>query len=112
LEGFEPNPGPIGWGDIEKLVKSKVGTDLEKIAMEKLGELGVAIRRHFRLDERDPLLQEDVVKFFEETKSYGPFTGRWKFLGEEIQILISAPSSSIPQGKTSSMRTRFLRSRP
>ena len=75
LEGIEPNTGPITWGDIEKLVKDRIGGDFNpEVHQQVLDELKNDVRAHCQLNPVAIINSDHVLKYLNEKEPSHPFS--------------------------------------
>jgi len=91
-EGVEPNPGPVSklLVDVINDLKRNLDPLVLSASQDKLEALPIAIAKHLQLPENElPFLTgDDALQFFNETNSFGPFTGKSAIIGEKIREII------------------------
>jgi len=74
-EGIEPNPGPIAWGDIEKLVKDRIGGDFNPaVHQQVLDKLKTDVRTYGQIDPVAIINSDHVLKYLKEKEPGHPFS--------------------------------------
>jgi hypothetical protein len=127
IDGAESYPGPHFWGDIESEVKIHYGSEFDTKVQKELDKLRDDIRKSLKIEKPKPIPIEAVIPFLSGggqnllkdlvvdivTKFSKDTCKRW--ISHEnpfSDFIFTAPPLSSLQGKTSSMRTHFLHSRP
>jgi transcription termination factor NusB len=70
-EGIEPNPGPCGWGKLEKQLEKELGKkDFEEFRpkLAVLREAAVAYLLKKRGNKPSPFYGEDLLEYFDDEK--------------------------------------------